>query len=164
MAHYFTTTWPSPLGEITLAVDEAGALVALQFIAPDLLPSQLGAETRITEDRPRTASALAELQAYFAGEIRSFSTKVSPVTGTPYQRRIWATLQSIPYGETWSYARLAAETGSMPRAVGAANGANPIAIVVPCHRVIGTIGTLVGYAGGVERKRYLLVHEGALLA
>lgn len=164
MAHFFTTTWTSPIGEIALAVDEAGALAALQFIAPDSLSSQLGEAPCITADTSHTALALAELKAYFSGKIRSFSTRVSPVTGTPYQRRIWAALHSIPYGETWSYTRLAAETGSMPRAVGAANSVNPISIVIPCHRVIGASGALVGYAGGLERKRYLLAHEGALLA
>lgn len=160
MSHYYSNSWNSPVGEITLAIDEEGALVALQFMSPAQLPLRLGVGALITQESTHTAPAMNELQAYFAGELQRFSLKVSPVIGTPYQRRIWAALQNIPYGETWSYARLAAETGSVARAVGSANGANPVAIVVPCHRVIGANGTLVGYAGGLERKRYLLRHEG----
>ncbi|MBC8011400.1 MAG: methylated-DNA--[protein]-cysteine S-methyltransferase, partial [Burkholderiales bacterium] len=88
---------------------------------------------------------------------------VAPRIGSPYQRRVWQALTRIRFGTTWSYARLASEVGSVARAVGSANGANPISIVVPCHRVIGANGSLTGYAGGLDRKRWLLAHEGATL-
>ena len=94
---------------------------------------------------------------------RSFDLPISPRVGTPFQRRVWAALARIPFGVTWSYARLAEETGSVARAVGSANGANPLSIIVPCHRVIGADGSLTGYAGGLPRKRWLLAHEGAAL-
>ena len=107
------------------------------------------------------AREVAELEAYFAGELREFEMTVEP-EGTPFRRKVWAELARIPYGETWSYGELArrvvGRTGAA-RAAGAANGANPIAIVLPCHRVIGANGSLVGYGGGLSRKAMLLAHE-----
>ncbi len=164
MQTFHTATFASPLGEIALAVNADGALAALVFADRDTLAAQLGPDAQLVADPARCADVLAELRAYFAGTLREFRTSVAPVTGTPYQRRVWAALMHIPYGETWSYARLAQETGSVARAVGSANGANPISIVTPCHRVIGANGSLTGYAGGLERKRALLLLEGALLA
>lgn len=101
-----------------------------------------------------------ELAAYFGGSLRRFTVGLDPV-GTEFQRRVWSLLGEIPFGETRSYAWIAERLGSSgaSRAVGAANGANPIAIVIPCHRVIASDGTLCGYAGGVERKQWLLDHE-----
>ena len=101
-----------------------------------------------------------QLDAYFAGELESFELDLDP-HGTPFQQRVWAELARIPYGETISYSELAHRLGDpkLVRAVGLANGRNPISIVIPCHRVIGADGSLVGYGGGLERKRWLLEHE-----
>ncbi len=164
MPVFHTATFTSPAGEIALAVNADGTLAALDFADRDALAAHLGPDAQLVTDTNRCAGVLAELRAYFAGELREFRTPVAPVVGTPFQHRVWAALTRIPYGETWSYARLAQETGSVARAVGSANGANPISIVVPCHRVIGANGALTGYAGGLERKRALLMLEGALLA
>ena len=105
--------------------------------------------------RPR-----AQLQAYFAGELRDFELPLA-AEGTPFQQRVWRALCDIPYGETISYGELARRIGqpTASRAVGLANGQNPISIVVPCHRVIGANGSLTGYGGGLARKRWLLAHE-----
>ena len=108
------------------------------------------------------------LDAYFRGRISAIDEiPVALVQGSPFQRQVWLALRRIPAGKTWSYGQLAQALGHPPgasRAVGAANGANPVSIVLPCHRVIGSTGALVGYGGGLPRKRALLVHEGALLA
>ena len=104
----------------------------------------------------------SQLNEYFAGERTTFSISLH-ASGTPFQQSVWNALQEIPYGKTWSYASLARHLGDLKaiRAVGRANGQNPIAILVPCHRVIGSDGKLIGYAGGLERKRHLLKLEGA---
>ena len=101
-----------------------------------------------------------QLRAYFAGDLQDFSLAVAP-EGTRFQRRVWAALQTIPYGETRSYAEVARRIGhpGAARAVGAANGQNPIAVIIPCHRVIGADGTLTGFGGGLKRKRTLLELE-----
>ena len=106
-----------------------------------------------------------QLGAYFRGELRRFDLPLDPV-GTDFQRQAWTALQQIPYGETWSYAQQAESIGrpSAVRAIGAANGRNPLTIVVPCHRVIGQGGALTGFAGGLDRKRALLQLEGARVA
>jgi methylated-DNA-[protein]-cysteine S-methyltransferase len=111
------------------------------------------------------AGAVSALRAYFAGDLRALDTLAIDPMGTPFQLRVWTALRSVPAGHTASYADIAKAIGapSSTRAVGAANGANPIAIVVPCHRIIGASGSLVGYGGGLERKRWLLEHEGVLL-
>lgn len=150
------TAWVSacPLGWLRLEIITTGALRRLGFeaIRPADVP-RLAAESTV-------ARALA---AYFAGDLRALERlDVAPV-GTPFQLGVWSTLRQIPAGSTWSYTELAARTGSVARAVGSANGANPVALVIPCHRVIGARGDLVGYAGGLEIKRALLRHEGALL-
>ncbi|MDT0308025.1 methylated-DNA--[protein]-cysteine S-methyltransferase [Streptomyces sp. DSM 44917] len=109
-----------------------------------------------------TARQLAE---YFAGRREVFDLPLRP-RGTEFQRRVWRALLDIPYGSTWTYARLAAHIGrpTASRAVGLANGKNPLGVIVPCHRVLGSDGSLTGYGGGLERKRALLAHEGALRA
>ena len=106
---------------------------------------------------------IAELEKYFQGERREFSAELAPA-GTPFQLRVWRELSNIPYGETRSYREIAEKIGSPKavRAVGAANGANPIGIIIPCHRVIGNDGSLTGYGGGLDLKRRLLELEGAL--
>lgn len=113
----------------------------------------------------RGAAALArELEEYFAGTRRTFAVPLAP-KGTPFQQAVWHALLDIPYGDTVSYGELAARIGrpGAVRAVGAANGANPIPVIIPCHRVIGSDGKLTGYGGGIERKQWLLAHEGRRL-
>jgi methylated-DNA-[protein]-cysteine S-methyltransferase len=104
-----------------------------------------------------------QLDEYFAGERTTFDLPLAP-QGTPFETRVWESLRAIPYGETRSYGELAKELGSSPRAVGGANGRNPISIIVPCHRVIGADGDLTGYAGGLDAKRALLDHERGVAA
>ena len=115
-----------------------------------------------TRDDALFRSAREQLQAYFGGELRDFDLLLRP-TGTDFQQRVWSALTEIPYGVTESYGELAARLGqpTASRAVGAANGRNPISIIVPCHRVIGKSGSLTGYGGGMARKRWLLSHEEA---
>lgn len=115
-------------------------------------------------EHPLLREAARQLSAYFAGELRVFSLPLDP-EGTDFQKRVWRRLESIPYGETRSYTWVAAAIGAprAVRAVGAANGANPLPIVVPCHRVIGASGKLVGYGGGLPLKKRLLDLEGAVL-
>ena len=105
--------------------------------------------------------AIEQLNRYFSGETIQFSVPIA-AKGTPFQQSVWQALTTIPYGETWSYAQLADAIGNPKavRAVGLANGKNPVSVIVPCHRVIGKNGKLTGYAGGVERKQRLLVIEG----
>jgi methylated-DNA-[protein]-cysteine S-methyltransferase len=112
------------------------------------------------ESAPTLRAARAQVDAYFAGELRAFDLPLR-AEGTPFQRAVWAALEGIPFGTTASYGAIAALVGApgSARAVGAANGRNPIAIVVPCHRVIGADGRLVGYGGGLDRKTWLLGHE-----
>ncbi|MFM7203126.1 MAG: methylated-DNA--[protein]-cysteine S-methyltransferase [Myxococcota bacterium] len=144
-------TMATPLGPLTLVFEGEGSLVRTHFgdAVPEPMPEQ-GGVREVHE----------QLDAYFRGERRRFEVPLAPV-GTPFQRRVWALLQEIPYGETWSYLELARRLGDVKaiRAVGTANGANPIGILIPCHRVIGSDGTLTGYAGGLERKRALLELE-----
>jgi methylated-DNA-[protein]-cysteine S-methyltransferase len=109
--------------------------------------------------------ARKQLGAYFAGELRDFNLPLA-AEGTPFQQRVWAVLRTIPFGSTVSYGEIARrlDLPAASRAVGAANGRNPISVIVPCHRVIGANGTLTGYGGGLERKRWLLHHEAEILA
>jgi methylated-DNA-[protein]-cysteine S-methyltransferase len=145
----------SPLGPL-VAVEDGGALVRL---GPDRSPDPAVVGPRDDAVLPALREQLA---AYWDGALSSFDVRLGP-GGTPFQQRVWAALRTIPYGQTWSYARLADEIGqpSAVRAVGAANGRNPVFLVVPCHRVVGSDGTLVGYAGGLDAKRFLLDHERA---
>jgi methylated-DNA-[protein]-cysteine S-methyltransferase len=151
------TTVQSPIGELTLASDgEAltGVYMTEQRHRPDL-PAATG-------DDAVLAAAREQLAEYFAGERQAFQLPLRPA-GTPFQRAVWDALREIPYGETTGYGELARRLGrpGAARAVGLANGRNPIAIVVPCHRVIGAAGALRGYGGGLDRKRYLLDLERA---
>lgn len=153
---------PSPVGTLTL-VSEETALVALLWEndRPGRVPLEVMAEGR---GHPVLAAAAAQLGEYFAGARTAFDLPLAP-RGTAFQRAVWGELAAIPYGETRSYADIARALGqpSATRAVGAANGRNPLSIVVPCHRVVGSDGGLTGFAGGVEGKRWLLAHEGARL-
>jgi methylated-DNA-[protein]-cysteine S-methyltransferase len=143
----------SPIGELTL-VGSASALVELH------LPGFAPVADAPPGETPLLRRAAGQLAEYFAGERRAFDLPLAP-RGTPFQQRVWDGLLAIPYGELRSYGDLARVLGrpSASRAVGAANGRNPIAIVVPCHRVIGANGQLTGYAGGLPIKRYLIEHE-----
>jgi methylated-DNA-[protein]-cysteine S-methyltransferase len=148
-------TLRSPLGVLTVSAD-AGVLRGIRFSSTDFGRRPAAPALQSLADR---------LKAYFDGDFRALDRiSVDPV-GTPFQRDVWRALLRIPAGQTWSYAELARAVGrpDAVRAVGAANGANPIPIVIPCHRVIGTDGRLVGYGGGLERKRWLLEHEGVLV-
>ncbi|MCJ7437845.1 MAG: methylated-DNA--[protein]-cysteine S-methyltransferase [Acidimicrobiia bacterium] len=148
----------TPAGIIEIGVD-GGSLVSLLFVDESDAPP---------EDPPDDPSGILErLRAYFAGNLAAVAEiPVRFDRGTVFQREVWTALQDIPVGETISYAELARRVGRPQafRAVGSANGQNPIGIVVPCHRVIAADGTLGGYAGGLDRKRWLLAHEGAMPA
>jgi methylated-DNA-[protein]-cysteine S-methyltransferase len=146
----------TPIGRMAATISD-GALLALRFVPPDLdAPATAHTEPLIQ----RLQGQLAE---YFEGRRREFSIPLR-LEGTPFQRRVWASLCEIPYGQTRSYGEQARSLGqpNAARAVGLANGQNPIAVLVPCHRVIGAKGSLTGYAGGVALKAQLLVLEGAL--
>jgi methylated-DNA-[protein]-cysteine S-methyltransferase len=147
-------TIDSPLGELLLAGD-GHALTALHMGGSPALGWR--------RDPARFREAAEQLRAYFAGDLRDFEIPLAP-HGTPFQQRVWAALREIPYGTTISYAELAATVRrpGAARAVGAANGRNPIAVVIPCHRVIGASGTLTGYGGGLDRKRLLLDLEAGI--
>ncbi len=148
-----TATYQAPFGALTL-IAEGDALVALH----------LDGDPTAGPPRGVLATAARQLDAYFAKRRTAFDLPLA-APGTAFQRAVWAALVAIPFGETRSYGDIARAVGrpTASRAVGAANGQNPIGIIVPCHRVIGASGALTGYAGGLERKRWLLAHEGALL-
>ena len=155
------TVMSSPLGELTL-VAEDGALVGCFMALPDREPSDetLGASAEPGSADPVLVDAAVQLGEYFAGERRTFDLQLAP-RGDEFQQKVWALLCEIPFGQTRSYGQLARALGdvNLSQAVGWANGRNPISIIVPCHRVIGADGSLVGYAGGLDRKRFLLALE-----
>jgi methylated-DNA-[protein]-cysteine S-methyltransferase len=147
------TTIPSPVGPLRLTVTDDGAVSRIEF------------GTGRQSDDPRFALAVTQLNEYFAGERTTFDLPLEPDGGSAFERRVWAELMLIPYGETASYGEIAARIGhpGKARAVGRANGRNPIAIVCPCHRVIGSDGSLTGYGGGLTNKRTLLDLEAGTL-
>jgi methylated-DNA-[protein]-cysteine S-methyltransferase len=157
----------SPVGRLLIAVSDEG-LHALEFSA-----TEDDVEARVRRALPgasfgrcaRTGSVHDALRTYFSGNLTAIDDLPAHGSGTPFQQRVWATLRTIPAGRTTSYRAIAAQIGrpSAVRAVGAANGQNPVALVVPCHRVIASDGTLCGYGGGLWRKEWLLRHEHALL-
>ncbi len=154
----FWTTYESPLGELFLSGDEHG-LTSLYMDGQRYRPRRDPALVR--DDDGRLAGAVEQLGEYFEGSRREFDLPIRFTRGNVFQRRVWAELLEIPFGETRSYGEIAELIG-MPdaaRAVGSANGLNPVSIVVPCHRVIGSDGSLTGYGGGLERKRWLLEFE-----
>lgn len=154
----------SPIGLLTLAADDDG-LCRIEFppprasmlAGPHLVESARASRSRVLQD------ARDQLAEYFAGTRRTFDLPLAP-HGTAFQRAVWTMLARIPYGETWSYGEVARsiEKPEAVRAVGAANGRNPIPIVLPCHRVIGADGSLTGFGGGLPTKQFLLELEGAL--
>lgn len=142
----------TPIGPLTARLDDEGRLVELTFRDLDHEPAG-------------TNEAVAtELREYFSGKRKTFTIELAP-QGTPFQMSVWEELLKIPYGNTTTYSELARRIDKphAVRAVGAANGANPIPIIIPCHRVIGANGTLTGYGGGIERKQWLLALEGQRL-
>jgi methylated-DNA-[protein]-cysteine S-methyltransferase len=147
----------SPVGTLLVAVSERGVLHRLSFTDEPI------ADAVPTRDPHGVCSALAR---YFAGEITVIDSLTCDGQGTDFQRQVWRALRDIPAGQTESYLGLATRIGkpAAVRAVGAANGANPIALVVPCHRVIGADGSLTGYGGGLPRKKWLLAHEARHIA
>jgi len=157
-AIYFTTI-PSPLGELTLTATDKG-LCGLYFEDHKYWPPSKPSWQ--PDSGARFNATRAWLTSYFAGEKPKAMPTLDVVTGTEFQRTIWKALRSIPSGKTRTYAEMAQGTSNPKavRAVGAAIGRNPISIIVPCHRVVGSNGSLTGFAGGVERKRWLLAHEG----
>ena len=146
----------SPIGELTLTSD-GEALTGIYMHRQKHRPRQAEGGKR---DEGALKTARAQLAAYFEGELQDFDLPLA-AQGTEFQQRVWKALREIPYGVTISYGELARRIGQpqAARAVGLANGQNPIAIVVPCHRVIGADGSLTGYGGGLARKRWLLAHE-----
>jgi methylated-DNA-[protein]-cysteine S-methyltransferase len=158
-SHFYSQV-SSPIGDLLLVSNgEALTGVYMQGHHP------LEGEDGWRRDDALLEPAREQLRAYFAGRLFDFDLPLAP-QGTAFQRRVWHELRGIPFGSTVSYAEIARRLGqpTAVRAVGAANGRNPIAIIVPCHRVIGANGTLVGYGGGLERKQWLLRHEAAAVA
>ena len=156
------THYSSPVGELLLTSSDGmltGLHMSLHRGGPAPRP-----KPEWGRDDPALRLAREQLKAFFAGELRAFELPLR-MTGTPFQEQVWEGLLTIPYGTTISYAELARRIGrpGASRAVGAANGRNPIGIVVPCHRVIGADGTLTGYGGGLDRKEWLISHEANVL-
>jgi O-6-methylguanine DNA methyltransferase len=150
----------SPCGPLTLVARDGG-LAGLYMTQHRHQPSFETFGELVPAEAELFADASAQLKEYFAGQRVAFDLPLN-MAGTPFQQRVWETLRSIPFGETVTYGQLAAELGqpTASRAVGLANGKNPVSIIVPCHRVVGSKGDLTGYGGGIERKRYLLDFEG----
>jgi len=156
MVTRFYTQIESPLGPLLLAADDAS--LRQIFFINGRHPAK--PESSWIEDRAPLAETIRQLQAYFAGELTNFDLQLAP-EGTPFQLSVWHRLCDIPYGETISYGQLASQIGNpkASRAVGLANGSNPIPIVIPCHRVLGSNGKLTGYGGGLPIKEKLLALE-----
>ncbi len=147
-------TIDSPVGRLRLVASTGGALIRIEF-APDPMPSKRPASP------PVLAQAADQLNAYFAGTLHQFDLPLA-TQGTPFQVAVWNAVAAVPYGETAAYGEIARRLGKSPgssRAVGAANGQNPIPIIVPCHRIVGGNGDLTGYAGGLPNKEILLALE-----
>ncbi|MFT4177656.1 MAG: methylated-DNA--[protein]-cysteine S-methyltransferase [Luteolibacter sp.] len=152
-------TMKSPVGELTLVASERG-LAAILWEDDDAERVRLG-PLESSPSHPVLCQAERQLTDYFAGKLKKFTVPLDFISGTGFQKNVWAALTTIPFGETRSYAQIAVQIGSPKavRAVGAANGKNPISIIVPCHRVIGSNGKLTGFAGGLEMKAQLLKLE-----
>ena len=156
----------TPIGELAVVADRDGALRAVEWTDHDdrmhhSLRLHYGTDGYVLKPARNPAGLSAVLRAYFGGELAAIDRLRVATGGTDFQRSVWRALRTIPCGETITYATLAERVGrpTAIRAVGHANGDNPISVVVPCHRVIGTNGSLTGYGGGIERKRWLLAHE-----
>ncbi|MBM3773493.1 MAG: methylated-DNA--[protein]-cysteine S-methyltransferase [Acidimicrobiia bacterium] len=165
----FTERLDTPLGTLVLMTGEDDRVRALDWSDYEprmdrLLRLHHGHQGAAPRERARPSAARRALEAYFEGVLDAIDAVTTRTNGTPFQERVWAALRHIPAGRTLSYSQLADAIGQprAVRAVGLANGANPVGIIVPCHRVIGADGSLTGYGGGLERKRWLLAHEGAI--
>jgi len=159
--HYVYKMVDSPLGKLTLvATDEGLAAILWENDRPERVRMDIQAEDKT---HPVLVETERQLGEYFAGRRTAFALNLD-MAGTPFQRKVWKALLTIPFGETRSYAQIAEQIGSprAVRAVGAANGRNPVSIIAPCHRVIGSSGKLTGFAGGLEAKAYLLDLETAI--
>lgn len=161
----YTSTFDSPCGPLVCVVDEAGAVLRIEF-AKGRTPREIctalsRAGLCLHEDHERTRLVGDQLGDYFSGRLHRFALELAP-QGTGFQRAVWRALQDIPFGETRTYGDVARAIGRprASRAVGRATGANPIPIVIPCHRVVGSDGSLVGFGGGLDVKATLLAHEG----
>lgn len=166
MPTFFAEHIDTPTGRMRLITDDAQRLRALDWDDCEtrmqgLLRRHYGPEAVALREVPRPSLAAHVLIAYFAGDLDAIAELSTETNGTPFQRAVWRALRGIPAGRTMSYGALATAIGRprAVRAVGLANGANPIAIVVPCHRLIGADASLTGYGGGLHRKRWLLAHE-----
>ena len=165
------TRMKTPIGVALVATDDCGSLRVFDWAdCADRMQRGLErlyrAEGGVRLDAKRGAAwpVRERLEAFFAGDLTAIDDIAVASAGTPFQRKVWKALRKVPVGKTWSYAQLAQRIGhpAAVRAVGAANGLNPISIVVPCHRLIGSDGSLTGYGGGLHRKEWLLRHEGAV--
>jgi methylated-DNA-[protein]-cysteine S-methyltransferase len=165
MTTCYTTTVPSPCGPLFCVVGERGEVIRIEFEtgrdSQKVTRRLEAAGLDVVEDAERTAEVRRQLEEYFAGRRRAFDLELAPI-GTAFEKQVWDALRGIPFGETRSYGEIARAIGrpGAARAVGRANGANPIPIVVPCHRVIGSDGSLTGFGGGLEAKSLLLEVEG----
>lgn len=164
----FAERTSTPVGDLLVLTDEEGVLRAVDWEDYERRMHQLlgwhyGKNGYVLRPRAGASEARRRLDAYFAGEPSAIDALAVATQGTPFQSQVWAELRRIPLGRTISYGELAVRVGrpKAVRAVGLANGANPISIVIPCHRVIGSNSTLTGYGGGLHRKVWLLEHEGA---
>ena len=162
------TRFASPIGELVLTATDAG-LTGIYFPTSRHGPPPIERDDWVEDDGRAPGSAVLararrQLEQYFSGERTTFDVPLAAL-GTAFEQRVWEALRMIPFGTTLSYSELARRLGDVraTRAVGAANGKNPIPIIVPCHRVVGSRGELTGFGGGIDRKRWLLEHEGALM-
>ena len=165
-SHFFLGRLETPIGHLSWLVDEEGRLRAAGFTDGHPRMERALRAYSVEPDAAlvspsRTRGVAAAFERYFSGDLTALDTLPVYAPGSPFQQAVWSALREIPSGETRSYGELASRIGNPKavRAVGLANGANPIGIVVPCHRVIGADGSLTGYGGGLERKRWLLAHE-----
>lgn len=165
----FTEQMRTPVGTLAILTDEQDRVRAVDWTdytdrMQRLLRRHYGWHGETLESRPSRSRARTALEAYFDGQRLAIDDVPTATGGTPFQQTVWRALRDIPSGQTRSYGQLAAAIGQprAMRAVGLANGSNPIGIIVPCHRVIGAHGSLTGYGGGLERKRWLLAFEGAI--
>jgi methylated-DNA-[protein]-cysteine S-methyltransferase len=156
---YARTKLPTPVGELMLIASDAGLCMVL-WEGETGIRVPVPAEIRDDPEQPVLSAAVAQLEEYFDGDRQDFELPLD-VHGTPFQQKVWEILRAIPYGTTISYGEQARRLGDVhkARAVGAANGKNPVSIIVPCHRVIGANGSLTGFAAGLEAKDWLLRHE-----
>lgn len=161
---YCFDTFSTPMGDFSVVLDDTGAVVAATFGGEAQLEKCIP-QRPLVRDPQVAAEAGRQISEFFAGKRRRFTLELAP-RGTPFQKRVWSALEQIPFGETRSYGQIAAAVGNpgAARAVGRANAANPICLIVPCHRVIGADGSLTGFALGEELKRRLLAHEAAFQA